>query len=411
MAFTNRSQQLMTHFFDIFESYTKNKKGKMQRETNSIFTTLHNELTVAENVYNDVYKVKVKRFIKEVKSQKDIPVTTLINSKYIHSSIKNKIYKDAKYLVTYNLKLQGTQIEINTLFLSEKDFKNLNKFEKTIDNVFIFLKFMFFYLKRKKPKQMKYYLFLTNNRKVLPKSKDEVIGSLNCNTGITYGCSLNGEVLIYRKEECFKVILHETIHLLCLDFNNLHLEKINQKIKNLLHINSNVNLFESYTEYWANIFHSIFCAKNLSVNYKKDFLLYLDFILTYEKMYSLFQCIKVLKHMRLNYKQLISKDEISISLKKLYYKEESNIFAYYVVKMVLLYYNEEFLMWCKKNNKEIIFNFKKNTKNIYLFWDFIYEKMQSKELIEKMEKMEEHYSIVKGKDLLSNLRMTITSIE
>ena len=30
MAFTNRSQQLMTHFFDIFESYTKNKKGKLQ---------------------------------------------------------------------------------------------------------------------------------------------------------------------------------------------------------------------------------------------------------------------------------------------------------------------------------------------------------------------------------------------
>ena len=37
--------------------------------------------------------------------------------------------------------------------------------------------------------------------------------------------------------------------------------------------------------------------------------------------------------------------------------------------------------------------------------------MQSKELIEKIEKMEDHYSIVKGKDLLSNLRMTITSIE
>ena len=119
----------------------------------------------------------------------------------------------------------------------------------------------------------------------------------------------------------------------------------NNNFKNeLINVNSDLNLYESYTEFWATILHSVYCAYSFMENDRDDksFLLYLDFILHYEKIFSLLQCVKVLDYMGLTYRNLIQKDEISKGLRELHYKENTNILAYYVIKCVLLYYNERF---------------------------------------------------------------------
>ena len=46
----------------------------------------------------------------------------------------------------------------------------------------------------------------------LPENKTDILDQVNCNTAVTYACAVNGECLIYRKEEWFKVFIHETFH-------------------------------------------------------------------------------------------------------------------------------------------------------------------------------------------------------
>lgn len=63
------------------------------------------------------------------------------------------------------------------------------------------------------------HLYLFNTvQKELPENKSEVIGPVNANTGYTYRCEKNNEIVIYRQEEWFKVLMHETMHTFGNDF-------------------------------------------------------------------------------------------------------------------------------------------------------------------------------------------------
>ena len=59
-------------------------------------------------------------------------------------------------------------------------------------------------------------LFLTGKKKYLP-TKYKVLGPKEINTGSTM-MGINGTIKIWRKEELYKLILHEMIHFLNLDF-------------------------------------------------------------------------------------------------------------------------------------------------------------------------------------------------
>ena len=52
------------------------------------------------------------------------------------------------------------------------------------------------------------------------------------------------------------------------------------------------------------------------------------------------------------------------------YKEKTNVFPYYILKMILLYNTNDFILWCKKNNTYNILNFDKTPKtfnSLFLF--------------------------------------------
>ena len=60
--------------------------------------------------------------------------------------------------------------------------------------------------------RVKFYLFLTPFKRELEKSQDKILGADNVNGGFCYGCIPNGEIIIYRQEEVFKVFTHELLH-------------------------------------------------------------------------------------------------------------------------------------------------------------------------------------------------------
>ena len=87
-------------------------------------------------------------------------------------------------------------------------------------------------------------------------------------------------------------------------------------------------------------------------------------------MFALFQLVKILDFMGLKYPNLYSCDKISLTARRYLFKEKTNVFAYYIIKTLLFYNNVEFLLWCKKNNNNLIC-FKKSPVMLNKFFDFI----------------------------------------
>ena len=140
----------------------------------------------------------------------------------------------------------------------------------------------------------------------------------------------------------------------------------------IFNVNSQVNLYESYTEFWAEMMNVVFCSF-LSLKKKDDeeeFLTNCEFLLNFERTYGFFQMVKTLNFMGLTYKNLYSKKEESRVMRETLYKEDSNILAYYIIRPILLHNYQGFLSWCDKNNFSLL-QFKKTNANLMEFCKFI----------------------------------------
>jgi len=190
---------------------------------------------------------------------------------------------------------------------------------------------------------------------------------------------------------------------------------INKKMEKIFNINSEFNIYESYTEFWATILNSLLSSyflvdkENITTikKFQEKYLLYIDFFIEFERFFSLFQCVKVLNHMGLSYNNIIeSKD----SYKKSLYKEKTNIFAYYILKCVLLYNYNDFIKWCQENNKNTLF-FVKTHINLSRLYEFIEKKYKKIIFLNDMKKTETIFKNKKSnKELYETLRMTIIEI-
>ena len=96
-------------------------------------------------------------------------------------------------------------------------------------------------------------IYLTPFKKELPKIK-KILDSENANTAFTYSnCGETGQIIIYRKEEWFKVLIHETFHNLNLDFSGLDITNSQTKMAKNIKIQSDFAIAEIYCETWARI--------------------------------------------------------------------------------------------------------------------------------------------------------------
>jgi hypothetical protein len=93
---------------------------------------------------------------------------------------------------------------------------------------------------------------------------------------------------------------------------------------------------------------------------------------------------------------------------KKFYKEETNVFAYYIIVAILISNFNNFIVWCIDNNTNLI-NFKKEQTNIDSFIRFISENYKNndvlKTIVELEHKLANHAS--SDKILLNTMRMTV----
>ena len=191
-----------------------------------------------------------------------------------------------------------------------------------------YLNFMMIYLHQiedifmKNPINFRMIFYLSDEKKKFEKDKlfkQEIIRSDNINSGVTFFYPDLPLIVIYRKEELLKVLIHELLHLYrthpIANYDNYYDDfcKNNWKIQRT----GSLNIYEAYVEVFAVIIHS--CLYAIKIHKSKTNIRHVKHVLEKEKLYS---------------KRLY--DDICSLQRDNYLKEETNVFAYFYLKHALL---------------------------------------------------------------------------
>jgi hypothetical protein len=147
------------------------------------------------------------------------------------------------------------------------------------------------------------------------------------------------------------------------------------------------------------------------LNKDEYFINIFNYLINNERKFNIIQVVKILRFMGLKIEDLYLEEN------KIKYNEKTNIFSYFILKLILLYNYNDFLMLCIKNNKDILV-FDNTIKNINNFFDFIKKNYKKKQMLLEIKKIEK---IVDNDNLLNkniknnlnnnyfknNLRMTL----
>ena len=82
-------------------------------------------------------------------------------------------------------------------------------------------------------------------------------------------------------------------------------------------------------------------------------------VLNNERRFAVFQCEKVLNHYNMKLSDLFKQTTLA-TVRRNNYKENTNVLAYYVFKMIFMYNAKDFILWTSKNNRTSI-NFNNKT--------------------------------------------------
>ena len=198
------------------------------------------------------------------------------------------------------------------------------------------------------------YLFFTPFQKYLPKEKNSQIEPKHVNSAYTYGCSKRNKIVIYRYEEWKKVLLHESFHTFNFDFHNNNFQGLRMYIKDIFRIQSDYEIFETYCETWATLWTCAYQSFTLTEKINKPimFIHYMETLIAYEQQYSIIQANKIMNNFNFTYNMLIKGNAIN-------YRENTNVFCYYILKSICLININDFirvLSKCMNNQFNIVFS-------------------------------------------------------
>ena len=92
---------------------------------------------------------------------------------------------------------------------------------------------------------------------------------------------------------------------------------------------------------------------------------------------------------------------------KVIFKQRTNVFEYYILKMVFLFHYIEFLLMCNDNNINCI-NFQKSQTMLNKIFIFIKEHYKNENLHKSLKYMKSLYNELDDNDFIKNtMRMTM----
>lgn len=408
---------------------TDNKKRTMIKK--SIYEFLH-KLDISKRYAEKILREdNIKKTISKVDRILDSFIIHSLQSKYVSKRIANYILNNPMYIVEYNVKIYSRNISI----LFYIDSNDINKYEienkihdiidEKIQKVIMILYFLSTYATNKCSTNLKIHCFMTKYKKYISSKSQEILNSDHVNTAVTTSCVMNGNILIYREEEWFKVLVHELFHVFGLDFSMNFNKAYISKLREKLNINSEYLVYETYNEFWATILNTLCytylymydCSRIQTIDLDLFYQIYIT-NLNIEMTYSLFQTNKLLRHMGLTPEIFWSLKKKNIEIRRKLFKEDTNVLAYYILKTNLLIHYEKVFEWCLTNNKNILY-FNEDTKHISNFVELLLKLSYHKDTHKNLQFgvyilkdiINSNDSMQCKNELLRTNRMTILDIE
>ncbi len=254
-------------------------------------------------------------------------------------------------------------------------------------------------------------LYMTDAKKVLPTKARECIEEIHANTAFTTSCAQRTTINLFRREEWFKVFIHESFHNLGMDFSQHHdlCGKANAEILRAFRINSEVRLYETYCEMWAEIMNVIIRNASKHMRMSTDNVVKLvEQDLRLERAFSLFQTVKLMRHFGMKYSDFLNPGS-NVRDK---YKERTEVFSYFVLKTVLMFDYGRFVEWCIVNNGGSLAFQKPETHILKYARELILLKYDRPDFLRAIENIEEmafsdKKQVRNVKFLYSTMRMSV----
>lgn len=398
------------------------KKRKSHHHAISVLYEKMNAANVEMNTQKNAGCFKYQETVVDVQSQ--VPRPNSLSETYLTREMTDYIKTESKKILTFECTINNRIIRLIFIIFKNNNFERIAYYKTYAHRVYMWLSMIS--KKSTCVETLTIYVYLTPFKKQLPENKSESIGPVHANTGYTYRCEKENEIVIYREEEWFKVVLHETMHAFGNDFSTDD-DSNSSAIKQLFSLppGISIRMSEAYSEIWARIMNVVFqtyfknppsLESRSALQFKKN----VEFYLHLESIFSLYQCIKILDFMGVNYQLLIDDSDHSKKMIRSFYRENTNVFAYYVLTSVLLNNHDAFLSWCVKHNGPGLNMFRvKTTQSEFI--ELIESCYKKNELLQKIVETEKkvardyqkailsHSS--RDKELVTTLRMTIVGFD
>lgn len=427
MNFSDETTKLIKPFLSNFNKYKSQQLSrKDEKQLNTILLTLYNDINNSYKIVDLLSETNCfKGYIHKINND------NISNHKISNKSnnikpqsydtnifpqhIRSYIEENERSYLNFSCTIGGREIKIIfTIFADEVEHINMKTYINYVTKIYVWLNICSMYALKTCAQSLKIYIYNTPFNKTLPDNMTTTLSNIHVNTAYTSSCKQEGEIVIFRNEEWFKVFIHETFHTFGLDFSVDGGKLIRDNVAKLFPIKSEFNIYEAYTETWARIINCCFISYNSLENKKdkKSFIINSTFCLELERMFTLYQCNKVLRFMGLNYIDICSSGNNNVYLRKNLYRENTNVFSYYILSSLFMNNYYGFLNWCNENSTSagncIQFN---NTIETYKnFIDYINKNYKCESLLEGLENMDElHKKILKQNNelLMSTIRMTL----
>lgn len=477
------------------QQLSKNSNNPRQSEINSQIQILYDEIDKEFNSFKlNTSSPCFKHKIIKLDKSNTVLHPSIFKSTYVPTKIADYIKEKAKILLEYSCDLgNGKNVTVKFILFdsSHYELNNIRKksasyFKHCVLKIYIWLKLLSKYSSVECGKNLECFIYLTPFKRKLPScsgvetasnmyhyndspeneidedednenmygagnKKSNVIGASHVNGGVSDVCQMDGRIVVYRREEWFKVLIHETMHNYGLDFSTLNISSANKKLQSIFAIQTDIKIFESYCEIWARIMNVFFesyfemnrynrtlfrplttrkkfinnihkqhivSLKNghkdvgvgvgVGTDKKERFLTIFYDNIQHESVFSILQCVKVLNFMGLDYNIISNCNNANYVIVKKLYKEQTNVFAYYIIVAVLIANFNNFILWCIDNNTNL-FNFKKENASIDSFVMFISKNYKNNDLLKMIVGLEKRLENRAPNDeiLLTTMRMTV----
>ncbi len=378
-----------------------------------------NKLSTSANAMLDVWFSRINHSFKRFLSQKQTILKTLTREETLTKISDFAVIPDPLKPVIHKVCVNNYSFSIEVPFYQKKRLIKvyicapahftLQKIHNMICLISTWFYFVNDFVENGCSDTIDIFLYLIPNKKQLPEHGDS-IDMEDVNTAFTTTCRIKTNVHIFREEEWFRALIHESFHNLGLDFirmDNSVIHNQQARIASVFKTNiPDIRMYETYCEMWAEVLNLLFYVhlnKAPNVSWKADFFR----LLVCEQSFAVLQCVKLLKHNSIdNYESFPNHGAR--------YKEETNGFSYYILKCILSVHLDLFLDFCSKQfaGNEYSLQFRRTSKNLQKYTDIMLKQYMSPKMVQSTNFMINTISTFKLSEKLSDtLRMSLFEIK